>query len=262
MIAILSVRSAVQNKGREVSFEGGQDGKEFLELQSIYTFTSLNSNNLIYWIQAANPEWQPTDPTSSLYLSRMAEYTHGHAGAGGRHFIQNSPSRRIAERERRLADRAQEYDRALKESQSAARRRRTTNIRVTPIANESSSSRSKAPLRAHTTSASQVETTARNNTSVEDSTNPFPAPIDEHEQQSSRVHASSDVFTANPISDELTRNGEVHSELGESYADGRVMRGRPNTMEPSVRPEEEDVEDDGMLGLLAQIYGTRAPKML
>ena len=186
----MSVWSPVQNQGRTVFIKGGKDGKELLELQGkpTFTFSSLINKILIYCKQAANPEWQPTDPTSSLYLSRMAEYTHGHAG--GRHFIQNSPSRRIAERERRLADRAQEYDRALKESQSAARRRRTTNIRVTPVTNESSSSRSKAPLHAHGKSTSQVETVAGNNASVEDSANPFPAPNDEHEQQSSRVHAS------------------------------------------------------------------------
>ena len=185
----------------------------------------------------------------------MADYTHGQTG--GKRFLPNSPSRRLADKERRLAERAQEYDRALRESQSAATRRRAPSSRAAAITGEPSSSRIHVKLSAPL-SAPQTATTTGANIPLGDSTNPFPG----DEPQLSQVQSSADVFTSNPIADELTRNGEIHSELGESYADGKVTRDRPSAPMPVSQHEDEQIEDDGMLGLLAQIYGTRAPRML
>lgn len=184
----------------------------------------------------------------------MADYTHGQPG--GKRFLPNSPSRRLAEKERRLTERAQEYDRALRESQSAAKRRRAPSVRAAATTGEPSSSRMQAP--APTITVQQSATATGSEVPLGESTNPFPA----DEQHSSQVQASTDVFSSNPVSDELTRNGEVHSELGESYADGKVTRDRPSAILPASQREDDQIEDGGMLGLLAEIYGTRAPRML
>jgi len=63
---------------------------------------------------------------------------------------------------------------------------------------------------------------------------------------------------AGPIPDEdLLPDGGVGSGLGESYVDGA---GRSKTLLGQQAPDDEDdgLEDGGVLGLLAQIYGGRA----
>ena len=50
-------------------------------------------------------------------------------------------------------------------------------------------------------------------------------------------------------------DGGVESDLGESYADGAPRRPKPFGISQSQQEEEEELEDGGVLGLLAQIYG-------
>ncbi|KAL0562397.1 autophagy protein atg9, partial [Marasmius crinis-equi] len=71
--------------------------------------------------KAANPDWMPTDPTGSLYLSRIQDFTAAYPGS----FTRRQPESPLAGagHESSLQERAQEYDRALKQSQYAARRR-------------------------------------------------------------------------------------------------------------------------------------------
>jgi autophagy-related protein 9 len=57
---------------------------------------------------------------------------------------------------------------------------------------------------------------------------------------------------------ELGADGVVDSELGESYVDGVVRRPKPYGVSQSQQEEEEELEDGGVLGLLAQIYGRNA----
>jgi autophagy-related protein 9 len=56
---------------------------------------------------------------------------------------------------------------------------------------------------------------------------------------------------------ELEADGGVESELGESYVDGVVKRPKPFGISQSQQEEEEELEDGGVLGLLAQIYGRK-----
>lgn len=81
--------------------------------------------------KAANPQWNPTDPTGSLYLSRMAEF-------GGNHHHHTGLPRRSASHTRfdGLADtpaaplsRAQEYERALQQSMAKASARKRSVAR-------------------------------------------------------------------------------------------------------------------------------------
>ncbi|TFY58771.1 hypothetical protein EVG20_g8028 [Dentipellis fragilis] len=79
--------------------------------------------------KAAHPEWVPSDPSGSLYLSRMADFT---AATHRRRTSQDLGSTVLMDKdnkagktdEQQLASRAKEYERALAESQSAAVARR------------------------------------------------------------------------------------------------------------------------------------------
>ncbi|EJD05712.1 APG9-domain-containing protein [Fomitiporia mediterranea MF3/22] len=204
--------------------------------------------------KAANPAWQPTDPSGSLYLSRMADFTYTSAGARRRQLGDGPAGHvRTLSAEQRLTERAQGYDRALRQSQDAALRRRgqpSRNSTETPISPQGPEV-SVSPPDANV----QTPITMMGEGLAESNINPFPSQI--HQQgQSVTVE---DTLRSN----DLSREGEVHSELGESYVDGKMQRGRTNTLpSSSQRDESGPVEDGGMLGLLAQIYGTRGPGLL
>jgi autophagy-related protein 9 len=55
--------------------------------------------------------------------------------------------------------------------------------------------------------------------------------------------------------DDLASDGEVGSELGDSYVDGKRLK--TYTSPQDYVEEDEGMEDGGVLGLLAQIYGTK-----
>lgn len=173
--------------------------------------------------KAANPDWNPTDPSGSLYLSRLADLnansTYGagplprrqgslFAPGGSRSFtpIPNpalglggagTVSGAVLSNEQRIAERAQAYDRALQKSQAVL----GTMPRKTP---------------------------ARTRTVVK------------------------------PIlsEDEPDRDGEVRSELGDSYIDGMkpVSRGLDDG---DMQGEIEELTNGGVMGLLTQIYDGR-----
>ncbi|KAL5529329.1 hypothetical protein ACEPAG_5314 [Sanghuangporus baumii] len=216
--------------------------------------------------KAANPEWQPTDPTGSLYLSRMADFTYANAAAR-RHLGESyaGHARRLS-MEQRLAERAQEYDRALRQSQDAALRRRGHLGRVDATSGETATgagpSHTQTPTINVSTSDSTMTVHAKgesDNAGLAESTiNPFPS--DSHHREE-RSMSPEDALRSQVD----TREGEVQSELGESYVDGKIQRGRASLSSPDstiAREEDRPVEDGGMLGLLAQIYGTRAPTLM
>ncbi|KAJ6597221.1 putative transmembrane protein [Mycena vulgaris] len=186
--------------------------------------------------KAANPDWNPTDPSGSLYLSRMADFSASHypnsilrrrPGAGA------APE--LAQSERKtdgsLGERAQEYDRALKQSQHAASRRRGlagSVLGMSAIAGPSSSSIFGG------LSTAQTAVLGDSQGSV----------------QVDRVQGHGD----NIMQEDIAADGGVGSGLGESYVDG----GRQALARGETEGEEEDaLEDGGVLGLLAQIYGRR-----
>lgn len=216
--------------------------------------------------KAANPDWQPTDPSGSLYLSRMAEVSPAYGVGRWRPSDPHGHVRGLS-REQRLADRAQDYDRALKQSQNAALRRRqgpsgrvsgaTTGLGQLPTVASSA-----ADSTTTVTNFVPQTTDAASGGLMESNINPFPSELD----QESRLRQDMSSSPSGPTitySDELSREGEVRSELGESYVDGKVSRGRPS-VGPSNSQREEGgvVPDGGVMDMLAQIYGTRAPRMI
>lgn len=79
-------------------------------------------------LQAANPQWNPTDPSGSLYLSKLADYGVAHPPAMGR----RSHSHNRFDGSEGGVNRMQDYDRALQQStaRAAARRRSATTSRT------------------------------------------------------------------------------------------------------------------------------------
>ena len=134
--------------------------------------------------------------------------------------------------ERRLAERALEYDRALRRSQNVAVLRRKTTGK--------SGSLQSGPSDSHGRSGVASKTTAMTLGSEDD---PFPKPKD-----------PDDI----PPEDYM-EDGGVGSELGESYVDGKVVRGRVVQQSTGQTLENDQAGEGGMLGLLTQIYGTRVP---
>lgn len=136
-----------------------------------------------------------------------------------------------------INDRANEYDRALKASQMARRRNIGASAlmqsRLGPGPSASSIFQSNAGL-----NFNMAQTAVLGDS--QGSTMPQPL----HSQQPSE--------SVIPEED-LVSDGGVVSALGESYVDGK----RPQVgVSQSQREEDEELEDGGVLGLLAQIYGT------
>lgn len=218
--------------------------------------------------KAANPGWQPSDPSGSLYLSRMAEFTPSRGVAPHRR-RPDSPSRRQgAVMERRLAERTHEYDRALRQSQNAALRRRGVGLANVGARVEGLPEEVDSIVHDNT---GDLKSSVRKDSNppilVTEESNINPFPLEETVQPTSSDKQESGINTsvASDIhrSDDLSRDDEVRSELGESYVDGKIQRGRPSVLPPSEPKDDgiDTIEDGGMLGLLAQIYGTRAPRL-
>jgi autophagy-related protein 9 len=53
----------------------------------------------------------------------------------------------------------------------------------------------------------------------------------------------------------LAADGGVGSELGDSYVDGK--RSKAYALQQDDGDEDDEMKDGGVLGLLAQIYGTK-----
>ncbi|KAG5636822.1 hypothetical protein H0H81_006738 [Sphagnurus paluster] len=196
--------------------------------------------------KATNPDWNPSDPSGSLYLSRMADYgaTHHMHGYGRRrqfglgfestvHFAPAEPKP-----EGSLADKAQEYDRALRQSQFVASTRRR---------GPSASVMSASALNAAGAASSVFGGYATAQTAIlgDSQGSVYPAAVGR--TPSAQASGSGTI----PL-DDLEADGGVGSGLGESYVDGAK---RSRTL--LVEEEEEDLQDGGVLGLLAQIYGRK-----
>ena len=75
--------------------------------------------------KAAHPDWNPTDPGGSLYLTRMADLS---ANIGAQ-IPQNTSPHRAGNRSNLLAERASRYEQAMQKSMSARRRMATSHMR-------------------------------------------------------------------------------------------------------------------------------------
>ena len=83
---------------------------------------------IILYPQAANPQWNPSDPSGSLYLSRLADYGGAHLPPTAR----RSHSHNRFDGSEVRVNRAQDYDRILQQStaKAAAKRRPTATSRT------------------------------------------------------------------------------------------------------------------------------------
>lgn len=147
-----------------------------------------------------------------------------------------------------LSDKAHEYDRALRESQTAAARRRRTGLGASTLLGAGGASMmvGQYPPEASVVFApGMAQTAVLGDSAGSEVLAPAPMPT------------QSNVKDIRP--EDVTPDNGVGSGLGESYVDGR----RAATEQPaglsitqSIQ-EEEELEDGGVLGLLAQIYGTK-----
>lgn len=171
--------------------------------------------------KATNPDWNPSDPTGSVYLSRMADL----------HPAASATRRKQGDKAEVLADHAQEYDYALRRSQMLGRRRMHGSFLGTSmLAGPSASS----IFVGGGMSMAQTAVLGDSQGSV------APPPV-------KRPNVSDTI-----VEEDLAADGGLVSGLGESYVDGG-KKSRPD--DTPEEDEGEGLEDRGVLGLLAQIYG-------
>ena len=143
---------------------------------------------------------------------------------------------RLGERKQELANRAQEYDRALRQSQHAAatRRRHGSGSVLLGSATQGDGGASSSIWQ-----SGDVGTMAMAQTVALGDSHGSVAPPPPNE----------------PAHDQADDDAEVGSELGDSYVDGKRFKGFTSPQDEG--DEEDGLEDGGVLGLLAQIYGTK-----
>jgi len=217
--------------------------------------------------QASNPDWNPTDPTGSLYLNRMAEVTAnihhqitrrrqhqnqtgyaGYAGAAdpsGDHDL--SATVHFAPDNRG----SHHYDRALRQSQHAALTRRKGfgmgNSFMTMSMLNAGGPDGGASVYAGGASMARSAVLGDSQGSAL-----LTAIPDIDAQTSSANQGTSNDQSGGADTEPVPK--EVG--LGDSYVDGTKQAVKPYVSDGGDEDEEE-LEDGGMLGLLAQIYGRK-----
>ncbi|KAF9067555.1 autophagy protein Apg9-domain-containing protein [Rhodocollybia butyracea] len=216
--------------------------------------------------KAANPEWTP-DPSASLYLSRIQDFTAAHPinsilrrrqmeSSGLSPFTAHplSPPQLPVNRrtEGVLADKAQEYDRALRQSQTAARRRgpggASASVMGMSTLNPSAGPSASSIFGPSVMAGAQTAVLGDSQGSIMMTMDDVQHPSDANITGESRIEGIGGI-----PDDEVGPDGEVGDGLGGSYVDGARRPARPMYEEE----EDEGLDDGGVLGLLAQIYGRR-----
>ncbi|KAI0647440.1 APG9-domain-containing protein [Trametes meyenii] len=197
--------------------------------------------------KAANPEWTPNDPSGSLYLSRMADLSAAHPiGLGRRRFLQRSayPADMESTVQLQAPDRGRDYDRALRQSQTVRRRGPGASMMGSVLhpAQLGRDSMLQSTIGGPGATMAQTAVLGDSQGSI------MPA-------GTSAAPSGNAADSVIPEED-LAADGGVGSTLGGSYVDGR--RPRPTVSQSQQEDEDEELEDGGVLGLLAQIYGTGA----
>lgn len=189
-------------------------------------------------LKAANPDWNPSDPSGSLYLSRMADFgiaTHMHAFGrrrAGAHLDATVHFAGETKGEGSITDKAQTYDQALRQSQYAATRRKGPGGSAMGMPALGPGPSSSSIFGGYSTAQTAVLGDSQG--SVHKSPPPARNP---------------GMETSIPA-EEL----ELDGGLGESYVDGG-KRSKPYG--DGDADEEDRLIDGGVLGLLAQIYGRK-----
>ncbi|OJA17312.1 hypothetical protein AZE42_04141 [Rhizopogon vesiculosus] len=191
--------------------------------------------------KAANPDWNPSDPSGSLYLSRIADLSARRRLSTSRTGLDNTILLNDTTK-KDPADRAQEYDRALRQSQHAALRRRL-QIGGVNIVGGGGGIAPSTLWQSGTASDSGMGAGMAQTAVLGDSQGSITAPL--------------------PIRDEdKALDGGVGSGLGDSYVDGNNKGKKPYDSQQEGINDEEELEDGGVLGLLAQIYATKNPPVI
>jgi autophagy-related protein 9 len=248
-----------ERQGTDEAVEGGADGWQDDErLQS--KDGKMEKSFLAF--KAAHPEWNPTDPTGSLYLDRLREMHQntnhpGHYQTMSRRGTAATFGAGSALHKSTLAERSELYERALAQSMANANARARRGIAGNLQVNAANSGVGRRPL---------VQTQGGNG----------------HMQREESGHVDPDLKEIG-VEDDRAEDGGIGSELGDSYVDdvklrgGRVVMGtgqpfdaaardRIRGLESSKTREEEEEEAEelangGVLGLLAQIYDRKRPVM-
>ncbi|KAF8643869.1 hypothetical protein AX16_008885 [Volvariella volvacea WC 439] len=243
----------------------------------------------IVTFKAANPDWNPSDPSGSLWLRRVTQLSntgnphalpygrrrfltstnssnhldaHTHGSSSPHAHFSNAPTTSVEggasgvgtsrgmEASVSLADRALEYDRALLQSQHAASRRRGgggLGASVMSGAGGLGASHVFGSASQHAgggVSSSVVAGMAMAKTVLLEDSQAPPAPQQAIGQQLAQDQGQG---TSKGAGSSVEGNGVV-SGLGGSYVDG--------TDDPGEGAEvDEGLDDGGVIGLLAQIYG-------
>ncbi|SRR6266851_452590 len=194
--------------------------------------------------KAAHPEWMPTDPTSSLYLSRIADLSARRAADDQ---TPRPPGISVAGP---TTDRVREYERALHESQTAAVRRRSG----------AGLGFGAASTMLGQSTGTVYQSGMAQSVALGDSDGSVALADPQQQQQQQQQSSASAPMPIPSGSGELVADseGDVRSALGESYVDGAKRHARGVAGGARSIQEEEDEEglgaDGGVLGLLAQIY--------
>jgi autophagy-related protein 9 len=154
---------------------------------------------------------------------------------------------RLRERKQELADRAQAYDRALRQSQHLATARKRYPAAGAGSVVADSGSVMGAPGGGSSSSIWQsgVGGVAMAQTAVlGDSHGSEGLPLPPSNDDDEEVHE-----------EDSAADGGVGSELDDSYVDGK--RSKAYTSQQDDGDEDDEMKDGGVLGLLAQIYGTK-----
>jgi len=188
--------------------------------------------------KAANPDWNPSDPTGSLYLSRIADISaRRRALTASRAGLDNTIL--LNDGKKDLTERAQEYDRALRQSQHVAFRRKQVGggSVLSSGGGVAGSTAWQSVMAASGQGIGMAQTAV-----LGDSQGSIPPPP-----------------ALAPIQDgDRAVDGGVDSALGDSYVDGNGTK--PYESQQEGIDDDDELEDGGVLGLLAQIYTTKGPR--
>ncbi|KAI9065414.1 APG9-domain-containing protein [Trametes sanguinea] len=202
--------------------------------------------------KAAHPDWIPNDPSGSLYLSRMADFSAAHPGTFSRRRLlqrqlggdMDSTVHGSPEKPRGGGSSGADH---LRQSQNIRRRGGGGGGIGASIAGSmlhpaqlARGAMDSAMLMQQSTMGPGMAQTAVLGDSQGSVMPPPPG--------------ATNVAESVIPEEDLAADGGVGSTLGESYVDGR--RPRASVTQSQREDEDEELEDGGVLGLLAQIYGT------
>ncbi|KAF5315923.1 hypothetical protein D9611_004792 [Ephemerocybe angulata] len=212
--------------------------------------------------KAANPDWNPSDLSGSLYLNRMADLT-----ANLHHTLSSRRRQQTQNMQQDLSatvhfapdpafstsrlDRSHDYDRALKQSQHAAlTRRRGMGMGMAGSMMTMSMLGGGVGASVYAGGASLANTAvlgdSQGSTLLQQQ---LQQQVEQEPTQDEVSSSTRDGPSASVMSDE--------AGLGDSYVDGAKRQVQPFVAEDHDEDEERLLEDGGVLGLLAQIYGRR-----